>query len=92
MGGRKIEKYLVDIFDRVRVEQKEKFSPICPRCGSFNMRSILVRNCLTRDNRIKVYICVSCGIDEAARDMKPDNQRCGNQNSARLTGNSDGNA
>lgn len=38
----------------------------CPRCGCWTMSSDPVRNALSR--RLKVYICDTCGMEEALED------------------------
>jgi hypothetical protein len=67
-----MQKYLTEIFDRLRAGQQENLSPVCPRCGRDAMRPILLHNCLSRDKDADVYICTICGTDEALRDCEPE--------------------
>lgn len=46
-------------------ERGERFP--CPRCGHDSMNEKPVRNALSR--YANVYICDTCGMDEAMRDM-----------------------
>lgn len=61
-----MENYLIEIFDKAETEQKENWSPICPRCGNFQMRHIPAENSFSR--YMDIYICSVCGTDEALRD------------------------
>lgn len=55
-------------------EKIDRFAPLqgkynwpCPRCGCWTMDSKPVRNALSR--RAKIYICDSCGTEEALEDF-----------------------
>lgn len=43
---------------------------MCPRCGCLTVKDRLATNALSR--HADVYICDTCGMDEAIRDMKGD--------------------
>lgn len=49
-----------------KVQQEGVWLP-CPRCGSLKMRGDLIANPLSR--RCDLYICPSCGNDEALEDI-----------------------
>jgi ribosomal protein S27AE len=42
----------------------------CPRCGYMSMKPRLATNALSR--HFNIYICSTCGTDEALRDFKKD--------------------
>lgn len=63
-----MQKHLNKLFCRIREEQKQALSPICPRCGKPEMSLVLEENCLSRDKNVRVYICQACGSDEKSRD------------------------
>lgn len=55
------------------IEKIRRFAPLqrkynwpCPRCGRWTMNSDPIRNALSR--REKIYICDSCGTEEAMED------------------------
>lgn len=55
------------------IEKIRRFAPLqrkynwpCPRCGRWTMNSDPVRNALSR--RAEIYICDSCGTEEAMED------------------------
>ena len=53
--------------DRFAKVQKDG-THICPRCGRLTVKERLVTNSFSR--HADVYICDTCGMDEAIRDMK----------------------
>ena len=46
---------------------QEKYNWPCPRCGGWAMDPKLIRNALSR--REKIYICSDCGTAEALEDF-----------------------
>ena len=46
---------------------QRKYNWPCPRCGKWTMNSDPVRNALSR--RAVIYICDSCGMEEAMEDF-----------------------
>lgn len=55
-------------------EKIQRFAPLqrkynwpCPRCGCWTMNRDPVRNSLSR--RVQIYICDSCGTEEAIEDF-----------------------
>ena len=46
---------------------QSKYNWPCPRCGHWTMDRNTTRNALSR--RAKIYICSSCGMEEAMEDF-----------------------
>ena len=59
-------KRAVDEFAKVQADGIH----ICPRCGRLTVKERLTTNALSR--HADVYICDTCGNDEAIREMKCD--------------------
>lgn len=55
-----------DALERFARLQKEHLYA-CPRCGMWTMKERTITNALSR--YADVYICDTCGMDEAIRDM-----------------------
>lgn len=55
------------IIDNWQKVQQDGVMLPCPRCGSLKMREYLISNPLSR--RCDLYICPSCGNDEALEDI-----------------------
>lgn len=56
-----------DFLNRLAESQREEFIPTCPRCGYKTMSERLTHNALSR--RADIYICDTCGTEEALCDF-----------------------
>lgn len=56
----------IDAFAKVQTDGVH----FCPRCGYMSVKDRLHTNALSR--HATVYVCDTCGMDEAIRDMKGD--------------------
>ena len=55
------------LIEKLRPMQEEGCHFPCPRCGHYRMNDKPVRNALSR--YAKVYICDTCGLEEAMMDF-----------------------
>lgn len=57
---------LIESFAKLQEKNSHKYAYPCPRCGEDRMNEKLTRNALSR--RANIYICDTCGIEEALLD------------------------